>query len=49
MGSFTTQILVGSGDSNHGGIYPTHFMYLSENDRPAWILMGQNVFDNAEK
>ena len=43
MGSFTAQILVGSPHPNHGGIIPTHSLFLSENDRPAWILVSENL------
>jgi hypothetical protein len=39
MGTITAQILVGSGHPNHDGIEPTHRLYLSENSRPAWILI----------
>ena len=38
MGTFTAQILVGDSHPNHGGIIPSHMLFLSENDRPAWIL-----------
>lgn len=38
MGTFTAQILVGRPHPNHGGLDPTHQLFLSENDRPAWIL-----------
>ena len=34
----TAQILVGHTDPYHGGIYPTHMLWLSENSRPAWLL-----------
>lgn len=44
MGAITAQILVGSPHPNHGGINPTHFLFLTENDRPAWILVTENVF-----
>jgi hypothetical protein len=43
MASFTAQILVGSAHPYNGGIIPTHFLFLSENDRPAWILVPENV------
>ena len=43
MGSFTAQILIGDAHPNHGGIIPTHFLFLSENDRPAWILVNENI------
>lgn len=38
MGSYTAQILVGSGHPNGGGVIPSHLLFLSENSRPAWIL-----------
>jgi len=38
MGTYTAQILVGRPHPNHGGLEPTHELFLSENDRPAWIL-----------
>lgn len=44
MGTITAHILVGSPHPNHGGINPTHFLFLTENDRPAWILVNENVF-----
>ncbi|MDQ0253343.1 hypothetical protein J2S74_000715 [Evansella vedderi] len=41
MATFTSQILVGNAHPYDGGIYGiTHFLYLSENSRPAWILQG---------
>jgi hypothetical protein len=39
MATFTAQILVGSPHPNHGGIDPTYSLFLSENSRPAWILV----------
>lgn len=48
MATLTAQILVGSGHTNHDGINPTHYIFLSENSRPAWLLTGQNIFDNQE-
>lgn len=38
MATMTAQILVGSSHMYHGGITPTHTLYLSENDASAWIL-----------
>ncbi len=38
MGTFTAQILVGTPDLYHGGIIPTHYLFLSENDKLTWIL-----------
>ena len=45
MGTFTAQILVGTPHQNHGGITPTHCLFLSENSRPAWVLLPQNIFE----
>ncbi|RKZ30120.1 hypothetical protein DRQ33_08150, partial [bacterium] len=44
MATLTAQILVGRPHPNHGGINPTHYLFLSENDRPAWMLFDQNIF-----
>lgn len=44
MATLTAQILVGSPHPNHDGINPTHYLFLSENDRPAWVLVDQNIF-----
>ncbi|MBI3039281.1 hypothetical protein HYY75_09590 [bacterium] len=44
MGTLTAQILVGTPHPNHGGINPTHCMFLSENSRPAWVITPLNVF-----
>lgn len=38
MATTTAIILIGQADPNHSGIYPTHLIYLTENDRPALIL-----------
>jgi hypothetical protein len=43
MATMTAQILIGSAHQNHGGINPSHFLFLSENSRPAWILTPQNI------
>lgn len=43
MGTITAQILVGAAHPYHGGIQPTHSLYLSENDRPSWSLIRQNM------
>jgi len=44
MAALTAQILVGTPHQNHGGINPTHYLFLSENSMPAWILVPENVF-----
>lgn len=36
MGTISAQILIGTGHPYHGGIIPTHALWLSENSRPAW-------------
>lgn len=43
MGTFTAQILVGSGHPNHDGIEPSHRLYLSENSRLSWILLPETL------
>jgi hypothetical protein len=43
MASITAQILVGTSHPYQEGINPTHYLFLSENDRPAWILVRQNI------
>ncbi len=44
MATLTAQIIVGRAHPNHGGINPTHYLFFSENDRPAWVLVPENVF-----
>lgn len=44
MATLTAQILIGSPHPNHDGLNPTHYLFLSENDRPAWVLVDQNIF-----
>lgn len=39
MASMTAQILFGRDNYFHGGINPTHACFLSENSRPAWVLI----------
>jgi hypothetical protein len=48
MATLTAQILVGSPHFYHDGINPTHYLYLSENNRPAWVLVHQNIFDEKQ-
>lgn len=47
MGTITAQILIGKPQPDHGGMIPSHYLFLSENDRPAWILVPQDT--SAEK
>ena len=49
MSTVTAQILVGTPHQNHGGIQPTHFLYLTENSNPAWILYPTDVFSEPLK
>jgi hypothetical protein len=39
MATYTASILIGHSHPNHSGIIPTHELFLSENSRPAWILV----------
>lgn len=45
MATLTAQILVGHGHPNHDGINPTHYLFFSQNDRSAWVLLPENIFD----
>jgi hypothetical protein len=38
MATITAQFLIGHAHTNHGGIIPTHQMFLYENDRPRLVL-----------
>lgn len=50
MSTITASILIGTPHPNHDGIEPSHYLFLSENSRPAWMLVTQNVYPNgAEK
>ncbi|WP_121661857.1 hypothetical protein [Metabacillus litoralis] len=43
MGTFTAQLLVGQAHPYEGGICGiTHTLQLSENGRPAWVLVSTN-------
>lgn len=44
----TAQILVGDAHPNHGGLYPLHVLFLSENSMPAWILTPQRLFSEGD-
>jgi hypothetical protein len=46
MATTTAIILIGQIHQNHSGINPTHFIRLTENDRPALIL--QSIEGNEE-
>jgi hypothetical protein len=49
MGSFTAQILVGRPHPNHDGINPTHYLFLSENSRPSWVLVTGNILSSKSR
>jgi len=49
MATLTAQILVGGSHPNHGGINPSHYLFLSENSRPAWILTSENIFSEKQE
>ena len=40
MGSYNASILIGQSDIYHGGLDIHYLMFLWENDRPAWNLIG---------
>jgi len=44
MGTLTAQFLVGKTHPNHGGINPTHYLFLSENSRPVFTLLKENIY-----
>jgi hypothetical protein len=46
MGTITAFILVGASHRYPDGITPSHYLFLSENDRPAWILVSQNISES---
>ncbi|MDD1665424.1 MAG: hypothetical protein LUQ32_08695 [Methanomicrobiales archaeon] len=48
MGTLTALILVGASHRYPDGITPSHYLFLSEkaNDRPAWILVSQNILES---
>lgn len=49
MATMTAQIQVGQAHRYHGGINPTHYLFLSENSRPAWILVSQKSFNDGKE
>ncbi|WP_052947585.1 hypothetical protein [Aneurinibacillus tyrosinisolvens] len=49
MATMTATILVGTAHPNDGGINPSHFLFLSENSRPAWMLVPQNIIEHEYK
>jgi hypothetical protein len=47
MATMTAQILIGSPHPYHGGIIPSHKIYLSENSRPALIMAKENIGEDS--
>jgi hypothetical protein len=43
MSTMTAHILIGNSHTYHGGIIPLYRIYLSENSRPALILIEDNI------
>ena len=43
MSTVTAQILIGTEHPYDGGINPTHFLFLSENDIPVWVMVNENM------
>jgi hypothetical protein len=43
MAVMTAQMLIGHGHQTHGGLEPTHYLFLSTNGRQAWILAPENL------
>ena len=48
MGSITAIIHVGSSSTWHGGIHPSHTIYLYENSRPVFLMHNVSVLGNEE-
>jgi hypothetical protein len=48
MATLTAQIIVGSPHPCQAGINPTHYLFLSEDDRPEWMLVDQNIFQEVQ-
>jgi len=46
MSTMTAQILIGSSHRYQGGINPSHHLFFSENDNPAWVLFSERDFSS---
>ncbi len=49
MGVYTSQILVGHANRNDGGIIPSHVLYLSEDNRPAWLMEQTDLWNKTKE
>ncbi len=49
MATMTAQILIGRGHPNDDGINTSHCLYLSENSRPALLLIKHDLFASARE
>lgn len=43
MATITAQFLIGDSHIYHDGIIPTHYLFLTENDKPYLILVHENL------
>ena len=46
MATHTAQILIGAPHLNKDGLIPSNYLFLSENSRPAWILVNENIYQD---
>ncbi len=49
MGTMTAQMLIGASHPNHDGIDLKRYLFLSENSRPAWLLVEENIFQTTNR
>ena len=49
MGTMTAQMLIGAGHPNQDGIDPKRYLFLSENSRPAWLVVEENIFQTTNR
>jgi hypothetical protein len=49
MATLTAQILIGTGHPNDDGIQHTHSLFLSEGNRPGWVLLPENMINEQSR
>lgn len=49
MAVVTAQMIIGHGHGEHGAVEPAYYAFLSENGRPAWILVPENITSLEQK